>query len=61
MNWDWDLHSGGKGNERQLPPGKGVFIEHNGCTCFAYLDAEGNWRDYYDGDLLNGKVKYEPD
>lgn len=50
-----------KGNETQLPLGRGVSIEYNGRNGFAYLDADGNWREYYDGDVLNGEVKYKHD
>lgn len=51
-----------KGNGQQLPPvGVGVFVEQNGEERFAYLDAAGLWRDYYNGDILNSEVKYKPD
>jgi hypothetical protein len=57
----WDLRADMRGDETQLLPGTGVFIEHNGRKCFAYLDADGHWRDYYNGDVLDGEVKYIPD
>jgi len=58
---DKDSRNHGKGSEAQLPPGQSVFIEYNGDTCLAYLDANGNWRDYYNGDVLDGEVIYKRD
>lgn len=51
-----------KCNGKQLPRvGMGVFVEDHGCNRFAYLDADGLWRDYYNGDVLNSGVRYKPD
>jgi hypothetical protein len=40
-----------------LPPiGKGVRVRHNGLEHIAYLDGQRKWRNYYNGDPLDGKV-----
>lgn len=40
-----------------LPPvGRGVHVKHEGHLCFAYLDSEGKWRNYDNGDILEGRV-----
>lgn len=45
------------GEEKHLPRvGEGVFVEHNGRGRYAYRDADGKWRDYYKGDVLEGEV-----
>jgi hypothetical protein len=40
-----------------LPPvGKGVRVQHQGRECFAYLDGQGKWRNYDNGNPLDGEV-----
>jgi hypothetical protein len=42
---------------KNLPPiGKGVRVCYNGRLGVAYLDGQGKWRNYYNGDLLAGEV-----
>jgi hypothetical protein len=36
--------------------GKGVRVRHNEREGMAYLDGQGKWRNYYNGDLLVGEV-----
>ena len=44
----------------ELPPtGRGVRVRcesREGYECTAYLDAQKKWRNYYNGDLLLGKI-----
>jgi hypothetical protein len=45
--------------QEELPRGgEAVFVEHNGRTQYAYRDADGKWRDYYKGDVLEGEVRF---
>jgi len=57
------MESGKNGEQessKHLPPvGKGVFVENLGKHRFAYRDAQGLWRDYYTGDILQGEVIYD--
>ena len=47
-------------HSRRLPPlGKGVFVRHQGRDRMAYRDADGVWRDHYNGDVLQGEVIYD--
>jgi hypothetical protein len=43
-------------NDNIPPVGKGVRVRHQGCECFAYLDGQGKWRNFDNGDPLEGDV-----
>lgn len=43
-------------NDNLPPVGKGVRVRHQGHECFAYLDSQGKWRNYDNGDPLEGEV-----
>ena len=47
------------GNEPdKAPPRVGVAlrVRHEGRELLAYRNGQGKWRDYYNGDVLNGEV-----
>jgi len=47
-----------KGKKETLPPvGRAVVVHHEGVRCMAFRDATGQWRNYFNGDLLPGTVK----
>lgn len=47
-----------KRNPDDLPPvGKDVTVMHEGRKRTAYRDTEGNWRDFYNGNILLGDVQ----
>ena len=57
MNENPPSHGSPHNPNNNLPPvGKGVRVEHRGHECFAYLDGEGKWRNYDNGDPLDGEV-----
>jgi hypothetical protein len=57
MNQNPSPRDGSQNAGHNLPPvGKGVRVRHNGRECVAYLDGQGKWRNYYNGDLLAGEV-----
>jgi hypothetical protein len=45
-----------KPNQNLPPVGKGVRVRHNGLERIAHLDAQGHWRNYDTGDILEGEV-----
>jgi CheY-like chemotaxis protein len=48
----------GKADDEGLPPvGRGVRVMHEGYECMAYRDSVGNWRDWYNGEILSGGVR----
>ena len=43
---------------RDLPPvGQDVLVRHNGRERRAYRDADGKWRDFHNGSVLQGEVE----
>jgi hypothetical protein len=57
MNQNPSPQVGTRNPNQSLPPvGKGVRVRHNGLDRVAYLDAQGKWRNYDTGDLLQGEV-----
>jgi hypothetical protein len=57
MNQNPSPRDGSLNPGKNLPPtGKGVRVRHKGRECAAYLDGQGKWRNYYNGDLLAGEV-----
>ena len=57
MNQNSSPRDGSFDAGKNLPPiGKGVRVRHNGRERMAYLDGQGKWRNYYNGDLLGGEV-----
>ena len=40
--------------------GKGVRVRNQGRECFAYLDGQGKWRNYDNGNPLDGEVTILP-
>jgi hypothetical protein len=57
MNQNPSPRDGSQNAGHNLPPvGKGVRVRHNGREGMAYLDGQGKWRNYYNGDLLAGEV-----
>ena len=57
MNENLPQHDSPNRPDLNLPPvGKGVRIRHQGRECFAYLDGQGKWRNYDNGDMLEGQV-----
>lgn len=48
----------GNGCYDNLPPtGKDVRVRHEGRDRTAYRDSDGNWRDFYTGNVLRGEVE----
>jgi hypothetical protein len=57
MNENPPPHDSPRRDNPNLPPvGKGVRVRHQGRECFAYLDGQGKWRNYDNGNLLDGEV-----
>jgi hypothetical protein len=57
MNENLPQHDSPNRPNHNLPPvGKGVRVRHQGLECLAYLDGQGKWRNYDNGDLLEGPV-----
>jgi hypothetical protein len=57
MNQNPSSSDGAQKPNHNLPPaGKGVPVRHNGLERIAYVDGQGNWRNYDTGDLLEGEV-----
>jgi hypothetical protein len=57
MNENLPPHDSPHRPKHKLPPvGKGVRVRHQGHECFAYLDSQGKWRNYDNGDPLEGEV-----
>lgn len=57
MNENLLPHDSAHCPDHNLPPvGKGVRVRHQGCECFAYLDGQGKWRNFDNGNPLDGEV-----
>ena len=57
MNQNPSPHDGARIPNQNLPPvGKAARVRHNGLERIAYLDAQGKWRNYDNGDLLGEEV-----
>ena len=57
MNQNPSPRDGNRTPNQNLPSvGKAVRIRHNGLERTAYLDAQGKWRNYDNGDLLGEEV-----
>jgi hypothetical protein len=57
MNENLPPHDSPRRPGHNLPPvGKGVRVRNQGRECFAYLDGQGKWRNYDNGNPLVGEV-----
>ena len=57
MNENLAPHDSPNRHHPNLPPvGKGVRVHHQGREYFAYVDGQGKWRNYDNGNLLHGDV-----
>lgn len=58
INNDSSAMKNGNGCYDNLPPtGKDVRVRHEGRDRTAYRDSDGNWRDFYTGNVLRGEVE----
>jgi hypothetical protein len=57
MNENLPSNDSSHRSNNNLPPvGKGVRVRYQGRECFAYVDGQGKWRNYDNGNPLNGDV-----
>ena len=57
MNTKFSSLNNQNGDDPFPPVGKDVSVLHDGRQRTAYRDSEGNWRDFYNGNILLGEVQ----
>lgn len=59
MDTKFSSRNDGNGGRNDPPPvGRQATVLHEGRARKAYRDSEGRWRDFHDGNVLRGEVRF---